>query len=39
MTGKPGKKSGGKSDRCPKSGCIKKVGNDWRVVSNKTGKL
>jgi len=22
-----------------KSGCIKKVGSDWRVVSNKTGKL
>jgi hypothetical protein len=22
-----------------KSGCIKKVGSDWRVISNKTGKL
>ena len=28
-----------KSGKCPKSGCIKKVGSDWRVVSNKTGKL
>jgi hypothetical protein len=27
------------SGKCPKSGCIKKVGSDWRVVSNKTGKL
>jgi hypothetical protein len=39
MTGKSRKRSEGKSSRCPKSGCIKKVGNDWRVVSNKTGKL
>ena len=28
-----------KSGKCPKSGCFKKVGSDWRVVSNKTGKL
>lgn len=28
-----------KSGKCPKSGCIKKVGSDWRVVSNRTGKL
>lgn len=28
-----------KSGKCSKSGCIKKVGSDWRVVSNKTGKL
>lgn len=28
-----------KSGKCPKSGCIKKVGSDWGVVSNKTGKL
>lgn len=28
-----------KSGKCPKSGCIKKVGSDYRVVSNKTGKL
>ena len=25
--------------KCPKSGCTKKVGNKWRVISNKTGKL
>lgn len=25
--------------KCPASGCIKKVGNDYRVISNKTGKL
>jgi len=25
--------------KCPESGCIKKVGNKWRVISNKTGKL
>lgn len=25
--------------KCPKSGCIKKVGDSYRVVSNKTGKL
>lgn len=24
---------------CPPSGCVKKVGNSWRVISNKTGKL
>ena len=34
-----GKASGKKKGKCPKSGCIKKVGSDWRVVSNKTGKL
>lgn len=34
-----GKASGKKKGECPKSGCIKKVGSDWRVVSNKTGKL
>lgn len=39
MKEKSGKKSDGKSGKCPKSGCVKKVGNDWRVVSNKTGKL
>ena len=27
------------SGKCPKSGRSKKVGSDWRVVSNKTGKL
>lgn len=25
--------------KCPKSGCIKKVGNSYRVVSNRIGKL
>ena len=25
--------------KCPDSGCIKKSGDDWRIVSNKTGKL
>ena len=25
--------------KCPKSGCTKKVGDKWRVISNKTGKL
>ena len=25
--------------KCPESGCAKKVGNKWRVISNKTGKL
>ena len=25
--------------KCPDTGCIKKSGNDWRIVSNKTGKL
>ncbi len=39
MKEKSGKKSDGKSGKCPKSGCVKKVGNDWRVISNKTGKL
>lgn len=34
-----GKASGKKKGECPKSGCIKKVGSNWRVVSNKTGKL
>ena len=24
---------------CPKSGCIKKSGDKWRIISNKTGKL
>lgn len=33
------RKVASKSGRCPSSGCIKKVGSDWRVVSNKTGKL
>ena len=28
-----------KKGKCPASGCIKKVGNKWRVISNKTGKL
>lgn len=28
-----------KSGKCPASGCIKKVGSSYRVVSNKTGKL
>ena len=28
-----------KTGRGPKSGCVKKVGSDYRVVSNKTGKL
>ena len=25
--------------KCPGTGCIKKSGNDWRIISNKTGKL
>ncbi len=25
--------------KCPKSGCIKKQGDKWRIISNKTGKL
>ena len=25
--------------KCPDSGCTKKVGKKWRVISNKTGKL
>lgn len=28
-----------KKGKCPASGCIKKVGSDYRVISNKTGKL
>ena len=24
---------------CPKSGCIKKSGSKWRIISNKTGKM
>jgi len=30
---------GEKKVKCPASGCTKKVGNKWRVISNKTGKL
>jgi len=30
---------GKKKGKCPAAGCIKKVGNKWRVISNKTGKL
>ena len=25
--------------KCPDSGCIKKSGDKWRIISNKTGKL
>jgi hypothetical protein len=25
--------------KCPDSGCIKKEGDEWRIISNKTGKL
>ena len=25
--------------KCPPSGCIKKSGNKWRIISNKTGKM
>jgi len=25
--------------KCPKSGCISKRGDKWRIISNKTGKL
>jgi hypothetical protein len=25
--------------KCPEKGCTKKVGKNWRVISNKTGKL
>ncbi len=25
--------------KCPKSGCIKKQGAKWRIISNKSGKL
>lgn len=28
-----------KKGKCPASGCIKKEGNFWRIISNKTGKL
>lgn len=28
-----------KTGKCPASGCIKKVGSYYRVISNKTGKL
>ena len=28
-----------KTGKCPSSGCIKKVGSSYRVISNKTGKL
>lgn len=28
-----------KTGKCPKKGCTKKVGSDYRVISNKTGKL
>lgn len=28
-----------KSGKCLASGCVKKVGDKWRVISNKTGKL
>ena len=24
---------------CPDSGCIKKSGDKWRIISNKTGKM
>lgn len=27
------------SSKCPKTGCIVKRGNDYRIVSSKTGKL
>jgi hypothetical protein len=26
------------SGKCPASGCIQKLGDKWRVISNKTGK-
>ena len=25
--------------KCPDAGCIKKSGDKWRIISNKTGKL
>ena len=25
--------------KCPDSGCIKKSGDKWRIISNKTGKM
>jgi hypothetical protein len=28
-----------KTGKCPESGCIKKEGKFWRIISNKTGKL
>ena len=28
-----------KGGKCPTSGCIKKLGDKWRIISNKTGKL
>lgn len=28
-----------KEGKCPEDGCVVKRGDDWRVVSNKTGKL
>ena len=28
-----------KGGKCPASGCIKKLGDKWRIISNKTGKL
>lgn len=28
-----------KAGKCPASGCIKKLGDKWRIISNKTGKL
>ena len=34
-----GKTSSKKKGKCPKSGCIKKVGSDWRVVSTTTVEL
>jgi len=37
QTIKEGKKK--KTGKCPESGCIKKEGNFWRIISNKTGKL
>lgn len=28
-----------KKNKCPASGCVKKVKDKWRIISNKTGKL
>lgn len=28
-----------KKGKCPEKGCIKRVQNKWRIISNKTGKL
>ena len=25
--------------KCPDTGCIKKSGDKWRIISNKTGKM